>query len=371
MNEIPLVDLIAQYQGIKDEINAAILGVINSGSFVLGKELEEFEGKFAKYLKVKYCVGVASGTDALILSLKSLGVGAGDEVISTPMTFVSTAEAIAVCGARPVFVDIDYKTGNIDPNQIEKAVNKKTKVIIPVHLYGMPAEMDQILRIAKINKLKVVEDAAQAHGALYKGKNAGTMGEMGIFSFYPSKNLGAYGDAGCIVTNRCKLAEEVGLLRNHGRRDKYVHEKLGYGSRLDNLQAAILLVKLRHIEKWTESRRRIAEKYKVLLEQAGLDLFYEPGQVKHVYHIYPVKVDRKRDMILERLKKKGVYCGIHYPIPLHLQPAFKYLKYRKGDFPMSEKFASNVLSLPIYPEMTDEQVETVARYLLQSIRHGA
>ena len=365
---IPFVDLKAQYDSIKDEIDNAIQNVLNTTSFIMGEELKKFEEEFARFCNVKYAIGVANGSDALILALRACGIGKGDEVITVPHTFISTTEAISNVGGKVVFVDIDPKTYTIDVTKIEEKINERTKAIIPVHLYGQPADMDPIMRLAKKYNLKVIEDAAQAHGAEYKGEKVGSIGDVGCFSFYPGKNLGAYGDAGMVVTNSEEIAEKVKLLRNHGRiTKKYEHEIEGYSSRLDNLQAAILRVKLRYLNKWNESRRENAKKYNELLNNiAGIITPYEAGYAKHVYHLYVIGVEKeRRDKLREELKSKGVATGIHYPIPQHLQPAYSYLGYKEGDFPVTEKASQEILSLPIFAELTDEQIEEIVEVVIK------
>ena len=356
---IPLVDLKAQYLSVKSEIDEAIQRVINSSRFILGEEVEAFEQEFAAFCGANHCVGVASGTASLHLALLACGIEPGDDVITTPFTFIATAEAISHAGAKPVFVDIDHRSYNIEPTKIEAAITERTKAIIPVHLYGQPADMDQITELARRYELKVVEDAAQAHGAEYKGRRVGTSGDVACFSFYPGKNLGAYGDGGAVVTNDAKIAERVRMLRDHGRRMKYEHLEIGYGERLDALQAAILRVKLRRLDEWNEQRRQKCEVYRQLLKDLDLTLPTELDQVKSVYHLFVVRV-AQRDELQEYLRSKRISVGIHYPIPLHLQPAFAHLGYSKGDFPVAETATREVLSLPIYPELTQEQVELVA-----------
>lgn len=361
--KIPLVDLYAQYQAIKPEIDAAIERVIQNSSYILGPEVKTFEKNFAALSGTKEAVGTDSGTAALHLALLLLDVGPGDEVITTTHTFIATAEVVSLTGARPVLVDIDPRTYNLDPEKVEAAITPRTKVLLPVHLYGQPAEMDPLLDIARRHKLRVIEDAAQAHGSTYRGKPAGSMGDVGCFSFYPGKNLGAYGDGGMLVTNDTELAERARMLRNHGRRDKYEHQIVGYGYRLDALQAAILDVKLKHLPQWNERRRAHAAYYTKLL--SGLDLVtpFEPEHLCGVYHLYVVAAP-KRDALLEHLKTRGVQAGIHYPIPLHLQPVYQNLGYRRGDFPEAERAADQILSLPMYPELTNEQIE----YVVEAIK---
>jgi dTDP-4-amino-4,6-dideoxygalactose transaminase len=357
---IPLVDLKAQYASIKPEIDAAIQRVITNTSFILGKEVSEFEKNFAAFCQAQHCVGTDSGTAALHLALLLCDVKPGDEVITTTHTFIATAEVISVIGAKPVFVDIDPRTYNIDPQQIERAITPRTKAIIPVHLYGQPAEMDAILAIARKHNLRVIEDAAQAHGAEYRGKRAGSMGDIACFSFYPGKNLGAYGDAGAIVTNNAELAECARLLRNHGRRDKYEHLIVGYGYRLDALQAAILGAKLPHLDAWNARRRAIADYYTELLTNTDVITPYVPPHITPIYHIYCIR-HKNRDGLQKHLQARGIETGIHYPIPLHLQPVYQNLGYKVGDFPNAEKAANEILSLPIYPELTDAQVEMIVQ----------
>jgi dTDP-4-amino-4,6-dideoxygalactose transaminase len=351
---IPLVDLKAQYQALKPEMDAAMQRVVNNTSFILGKEVAEFEKNFAAFSHAQYCVGTDSGTAALHLALLICGVQPGDEVITTTHTFIATAEVISVIGAKPVLVDIDPRTYNIDPNLIERAITPRTRAIIPVHLYGQPAEMDPILGIAHKHHLAVIEDAAQAHGAEYRGRRAGSMADIACFSFYPGKNLGAYGDGGAITTNNAEFAERARMLRDHGRRDKYSHQIVGYGYRLDALQAAVLGVKLPHLDAWNARRRAIADCYNGLLSGTDYVTPYVPSHITPIYHIYCIRA-RNRDGLLKHLKERGIDAGIHYPIPLHLQPVYENLGYHPGDFPHAEKAASEILSLPIYPELTDAQ----------------
>lgn len=355
---IPLVDLKAQYQAIKPEIDAAMQRVVNNTQFILGKEVAEFEKNFAAYCSAKHCVGTDSGTAALHLALIICGIKPGDEVITTGHTFVATAEVISLTGARPVFVDIDPRTYNIDPNALERAITPRTRAIIPVHLYGQPAEMDPILEIARQHNLFVIEDAAQAHGAEYRGRRAGSMGAIACFSFYPGKNLGAYGDAGALVTNDDDLAARARMLRDHGRKEKYEHQIVGYGYRLDALQAAILGAKLPHLDVWNARRREIADYYTELFSNTDLVLPYVPPHITPAYHLYVVRA-KNRDALQKHLKERSIEAGIHYPIPLHLQPVYKNLGYKPGDFPHTEKAANEVLSLPMYPELTEAQINRV------------
>lgn len=357
---IPLVDLQAQYRVIGDEVDAAIRRVISATSFILGPEVATFEKAFAAYCGAEHCVGVSSGTAALELALRALGVGAGDEVITTAHTFIATAEAISAVGAVPVFVDIDPVTFNLDPGLVEQAITPQTRAVMPVHLYGQPANMTRINQIAREHGLWVIEDAAQAHGALWNGQRPGVLGDVACFSFYPGKNLGAYGDAGAVVTNRAEVAEKVRLLRNHGRRDKYVHEEIGFGERLDALQAAILGAKLPHLEGWTAARNRLAERYSQLLADVEIDLPQVAPEARHAWHLYVVRTPR-RDELLRHLHAQGIGAGVHYPLPLHLQPAYAALGGGPGDLPVTEAVAETCLSLPLYPEMTDEQQDRVVQ----------
>jgi dTDP-4-amino-4,6-dideoxygalactose transaminase len=361
---IPLVDLKAQYASIAPEIDAAIARVIASTSFIGGAEVRQFEAAFAEFQGAPRCVGIASGTAALYLALKVLGVGAGDEVITTPHTFIATVEPIEALGAVPVFVDIDPRTFNLDVSAVEAAITPRTRAILPVHLYGQMAPMDALCAIAGRHRLAVIEDAAQAHGASWKGKRAGSWGHIACFSFYPGKNLGAYGDGGAICTHDQALADQIAKLRDHGRASKYAHDIIGYGERLDALQAAILGAKLPHLADWTAARQRIAARYDALLEGApAICTPYRDPAGEHVWHIYCVAVSGDRDGILAALRARGVEAGVHYPLPLHLQPALAHLGYREGDFPITEQAARTILSLPIYPEMTDAQIEHVAAAL--------
>lgn len=361
--QVPLVDLKAQYHRIGAEMDAAIHRVVQNTSFIMGKEVRDFEEAFAAYCGARHCVGVSSGTAALHLALLAAGVGPGDEVITTPFTFIATVEAILMAGARPILVDIDPRTYTLDPAKLEDAITPHTKAVLPVHLYGQPADMDAIRDIAGRHGMWVVEDAAQAHGAEYKGKRTGTLGDIAGFSFYPGKNLGAYGDAGAVVTDDDALAERVRMLRDHGRRSKYEHEVPGFGERLDALQAAILGAKLPHLEAWTEARREHARAYAERLAGAGLVLPQEMPGTRMVYHLFVVRVRADRDAISAALKAQGIDTGVHYPIPLHLQPALRYLGYSAGDFPESERAAQEVLSLPLYPELTEEQIDYVSHHL--------
>ena len=320
-------------------------------------------------MQVKHAIGVSSGTDALTLALHAAGVGAGDEVITTPYTFFATAEPVTYFQAKPVFVDVEADTLNISPNAIEAAITPRTKVIIPVHLFGQPADMDAIMAIAEAHNLVVIEDAAQAHGAEVAGKRVGNHGHMATYSFYPSKNLGAYGDAGMLTTNDDHYGELLRKLRNHGRVAKYEHDMIGYGARLDALQAAILGVKLRYLEEWTEARRKLVERYNAAFANVdGIIPLDERENLRHVYHMYVVRVPGKRNALLSRLKEDKIGSGVYYPIPNHLQPAFRYLEYEPGDLPISEQAAAETLALPLYAEMTDEQQERVIETVLKTLQ---
>jgi dTDP-4-amino-4,6-dideoxygalactose transaminase len=363
---IPLVDLKAQYRAHKGEIDAAIQDIIDNTSFIMGPKLKQFEDDFAAFCRAKHALGVGSGTEALQMAFLALGVGPGDEVITASHTFFATAEMLGHLGARPIFVDIDLGTYNIDPDKIEAAITPRTKALLPVHLYGQPAEMDAILEIAAKYGLPVIEDAAQAHGAEYKGRRVGSMGRIACFSFYPGKNLGAYGDAGAVVTDDDELADKVRILRDHGRYEKYEHLTEGWPARMDTLQSAVLRAKLPHLEEWNEARRRHAARYNELLADLDVVRPYEPEHVRAVYHLYVIRVDR-RDEVLRELNGRGIGAGIHYPIPLHLQPAYKYLGYKRGDLPLTEEAADQVLSLPMYPELTEEQVQEVVGALRELV----
>ena len=366
---IPLVDLKVQYYSIKEEIDKAIQNVIFNTSFIMGQELTEFEQEFAQFCNTKYAIGVANGSDALFLALKACDIKEGDEVITTPHTFIATTEAISQVGGKVVFVDINPITYTIDVEKIEDKINKNTKAIIPVHLYGQTADMDLLLKLAREYNLKIIEDAAQAHGAEYKGKRAGSIGDIGCFSFYPGKNLGAYGDAGMVTTNNKELANKVKLLRNHGRIEKkYKHSIEGYSSRMDNLQAAVLRVKLKYLEIWNDKRRENAQKYNELMQDVhGITVPFEADYAKHVYHLYVIKVNRERDKLIEALKRNGIASGVHYPIPLHMQPAYSGLGYREGDFPFTEKASESIISLPLYPELTGDQINNIVKTIKDSI----
>jgi dTDP-4-amino-4,6-dideoxygalactose transaminase len=356
---IPFVDLHAQYRGIKAEVDAAIQGVLDSCQFTLGSEVAAFEAEFARYCGASFGIGVNTGTSALHLALLAADVGPGDEVISVPFTFVATASAIAYTGAKPVFVDIDPQRFTMDPAAIEAAITPRTKAILPVHLYGQPADMDAILAIANRHGLVVVEDACQAHGAEIDGRRVGGLGHLGCFSFYPGKNLGAYGEGGMVVTGDPALNRRIRMLRDWGAEKKYEHVVKGYNYRLEGLQAAVLRVKLRYLEGWTEARRVAARRYDALLAAHDVELPLHAEGVRHVHHLYVVRC-RDRQHLQAGLDARGIQSGVHYPYPIHLLPAFAELGHRLGDFPEAERAAREVLSLPMFPELTAEQGTEVA-----------
>lgn len=356
---VPFVDLKAQYQSIKTEVDAAIARVIENTAFIQGREVAAFETAFANYVSANFCVAVNSGTAAIQLALMACGIHAGDEVIVPSYSFFATAEAVSILGAKPVFVDIDGTAYNIAVSELESAITSHTRAIIPVHLYGQPADLDPILAIAARHNLHVIEDAAQAHGAEYKGRRVGALGQAGCFSFYPSKNLGAYGEAGAIVTNDEGLAQQLRLLRDHGSTSKYQHEIVGYNFRMEEIQAAVLNVKLPHLDRWNNLRRAHATSYGELLTGANLVLPREMDYARHVYHVYAIQSER-RDELQRELSAAGVQTGIHYPIPIHLQPAYKSLGYQRGQLPATEALCERVLSLPMFPELTDAQQSHIA-----------
>ncbi len=362
--KIDFFTLKRQYESIKEEIKEPMDKVLRSGGFILGEDVALFEKEFADYCGMKYGIGVNSGTDALFLACLACGIGKGDEVITIPYTYIATTLGISMTGARPVFVDIDEKTYNIDVSKIEKAITKRTKAILPVHLYGHPADMDPLMEIAKKHNLKVIEDCAQAHGALYKNKKVGSFGDTSCFSFYPTKNLGAFGDGGMVLTNSEAIKEKVLLFRDYGRKGRYEHVLKGYNSRLDTLQAAILRVKLKHLDKWNEERRQNAALYTKLFKEKKADIIfpYESSHVRHVYHLYVVRI-KNRKGVMEGLAEKGVRTLIHYPIPIHLQEAYRDLSYKKGDFPISEKCCEEILTLPMYPELPAKDIKYVVDLL--------
>ncbi len=360
MQAIPFVDLKAQYQTLKKEMDQAILDLVGSTQFILGEDVTRFEQEFSAYCGVKHTVAVSSGTEALILALRALEIGPGDEVIVPANTFIATALAVSYVGATPVLVDADDQNYNMDPEYVVRAITVKTKAIMPVHLYGQPADMTPLLKIAKEHKLFIVEDACQAHGAAYKGKRVGGIGDIAAFSFYPGKNLGAYGDGGAVTTNNKKLFDRVTLLHNYGQKKKYHHLVKGTNSRLDTLQASILRVKLPHLDGWNSRRQEIATIYAQGLANLPITLPVTDKNRTHVFHIYAI-LTPKRDKLQQHLSEKGISAQIHYPVPIHLQKAYAELLHGKGDFPVSEYLATHELSLPMYAEMTDRQVQTVIK----------
>jgi len=360
---IPFVDLKTQYLSIKGEVDAAIQGVLNSCQFTLGSEVAEFEKEFAAYCESAHGIGVNTGTSALHLALLAAGVGHGDEVITVPFTFMATVSAIDYTGATPVFVDIDPQTFTMDVSQIEAAITERTKAIIPVHLYGQPADMDPIMAIARKHGLVVIEDACQAHGAEYKGRRVGSIGDLGCFSFYPGKNLGAYGEGGMVVTSNPEFTRTIRMLRDWGAEKKYHHVLKGFNFRLEGMQGAVLRVKLRHLEAWTEARRNAAATYDALFAGTPVVAPKEADYARHVYHLYVVRTTQ-RQAWQDALNAQGIQSGIHYPTPVHLLPAFADLGHRAGQFPHSEQAANEVLSLPMFPELTRAQCEEVARAVI-------
>jgi dTDP-4-amino-4,6-dideoxygalactose transaminase len=366
--QVPFLNLRAAHDALRGEINSAIQEVIDASAFAGGSFVAKFEQEFAAYCRAKYAVGLGHGTEALWVVLLAKGVGPGDEVITVPSTFMATAEAISFCGAKPVFVDIDEETYTMNPALVEKAITRKTKAIIPVHLFGQVADMDPILEIARRHGLFVLEDACQAHGAEYKGRRAGAIGLAGAFSFYPGKNLGAIGEAGATTTNDTEVKEYMEKFRDHGQRKKYHHNLIGWNARMDGIQGAVLSIKLKHLERATEARRAHAALYNTLLaDEKKLILPREAKDRRHVYHLYAVRA-RRRDAIIEALAKVGVHCGIHYPIPVHLQEAYSGIGLGKGSFPVAERCAEEFISLPMFPELTRDQIETVVRELKIALR---
>ncbi len=360
MNQpIPYLDLPAQMRPLRKEIDAVIAKTLDNCSFCLGPDVVQFENDFARYCGAQHGIGFNSGTSALHVAMLLLNVGAGDEVITTPHTFVATSWAISYVGAKPVYVDIDDQTFTMDPKLVERAITPRTKAVMPVHLYGQPCDLDPLLEICRKHKLPLVEDAAQAHGAKYRGKVVGTFGAMSGFSFYPGKNLGAYGEGGALVTNSQPYAARARSLREHGSTQRYFHDEVGFNYRMEGIQGAVLGVKLRHLEKWTQGRRRVAQRYNELLAGTPLQLPREADYAESVYHCYVVRHPR-RDDLKKHLEAQKISCALHYPLPLHLQKCYASLGYHQGDFPVAEKAARECLSLPIYPELTDEQIEIVA-----------
>lgn len=356
--KINFVDLNRQYQEIKREVDETIKRVLNSSQFILGTECEEFEKEFAKFCGVKFAIGVGSGLSALELGMRALGIGPGDEVITPANSFIASASSISFTGAKPVLVDCREDTFNIDVEKAEKVITIKTKAIMPVHLFGQVADMDAVLKVAKKYKLYVVEDACQAHGASFKGKKAGSFGDVAAFSFYPGKNLGAYGDGGMVVTNNKKIAEKVRMLRNYGQKEKYKHLLLGWNSRLDNLQAAILRVKLRKLKDWNAKRLENVKAYNEFLKNVPVKLPKIFPDYGHVFHLYVIRT-KEREKLAKRLWENGISTQMHYPIPIHLQPAYENLGYKNGDFPVTERLADEILSLPMFPQLRPSEINYI------------
>lgn len=356
--KVPFMDLGSQNRPLHSELTACFERVVERSSFILGPEVERFERDFASYLKVGDCVAVNSGTAALQLVLQALAIGEGDEVITVPNTFIATAEAITAVGARPVFVDVTPTSYTMEPEHAEQAITGRTRAILPVHLYGQPADMDPLLEIARLHRLALVEDACQAHGAEYKGHKAGALGTAGCFSFYPSKNLGGCGEGGAIVTNDSELASRIRLLRNHGSVSKYEHSIAGYNFRMEALQAAFLAVKLKHLDQWNNRRRALAAQYTDSFRASEVMPPTEMAYARHVYHLYVIQADH-RDALRHELMEKGIETGLHYPLPLHLQQAYQSLGYHRGDFPVCERLADRIMSLPMFPELSPRAVEHI------------
>ncbi len=364
-NRIPLVDLNAQYRSIKDEIDPAFGLILKNSSFIKGEFVKKFESSFAEYCNTKACVGVGNGTDALTLTLRALGIGPGDEVITVAHTFIATAEAISHVGATPVFIDICDDTLLINPELIESAITSKTKAIIPVHLYGNPCEMDHILDVAYDHDLRVIEDAAQAHGARWKGTRIGSLGDAACFSFYPGKNLGAYGDGGAVVSNDGELIEKIRMIADHGRKEKYIHEIIGVNSRLDAIQAAVLSVKLKYLDSWNQFRRDHAVQYLNELSSLPIKTLKIRPDAEPVWHLFPIQL-KNRDQFRKKLEKNGIETGIHYPLPVHKQPA--YFHYNRKTLPITESVADEVLSLPMYPELEADSIQTICSCIQKILR---
>ena len=358
--KVPFLDLKAQYESIRNEIGTTLQQVLDKTAFAGGPFVEKFEKEFASFCQCDFAIGVGSGTDALWMVLLGMGIGEGDEVITTPNTFIATAEAISFSGAIPVFVDIDERTYTMNPDLLERAITPKTKAVIPVHLFGQMADMERIMQIAQTHGLFVVEDACQAHGAEYKQRRAGSIGDAGCFSFYPGKNLGAYGEAGAIVTINAELAEKMRMFRDHGQAKKYYHSIIGWNARMDGFQGAVLSVKLKHLPAWNEARRKNAQLYdELLIDVDNVIAPVEADCAKHIYHIYAIRT-KNRDVLISTLAERDIFCGIHYPIPIHLQEPYKFLGHEKGSFPIAERCAEELVSLPMFPELSQEQIERVS-----------
>ncbi len=359
MQKIPLIDLGIQHKDLESELMEAMNRVLRSSAFILGEDVDRFEEEFAKYCNAKYCVGLDNGTSALELGMRALGIGVGDEVVTPVNSFIASSSAISMTGATPVWADCDPKTYNINSLEIEKKITKKTKAIMPVHLYGQPGDMKKILYISKKYKLHVIEDACQAHGALYDGKRVGSLGAFAAFSFYPGKNLGAFGDAGILVTNDREIYETVKKMRNYGQSRKYHHDFIAWNRRLDSIQAAILRVKLKYLDVWNMKRTQHAKLYNELLKNTKVVVPYLDPSAVHVYHQYVIQVNNRTNL-QKYLKTRGISTGIHYPIPIHLQKAYKFLGGKRGDFPVAEEHASKLLSLPMYPQLAEEKIYYIA-----------
>jgi dTDP-4-amino-4,6-dideoxygalactose transaminase len=366
---VPVLDLRAQYAGLREEVDRAVREVLDGSAYVLGPKVAAFEEAFAAYLGVRHCVGVNSGTSALHLALLGAGVGPGDEVITVPMTFIATSWAVSYAGATPVYVDVDPVTYTLDPSQVERRITARTKAILPVHLYGQPADLGPLLDIGRRHGIPVIEDAAQAHGAEYRGQKAGTLGLCGCFSFYPGKNLGAYGEAGAVVTDDDGIAARLRALRDHAQEKRYHHNEIGFNYRMDGLQGAVLGVKLNYLEGWTEARRALAARYRALLAELPLRLPTEAEGRRHVWHLFVV-LHPRRDELQKMLQDRGVGTGLHYPIPLHLQKAYRHLGHQAGDFPVAERVGRECLTLPLFPEMTAGQQERVTEQLADCLRRA-
>jgi dTDP-4-amino-4,6-dideoxygalactose transaminase len=364
---VGVIDLHTQYQSLREEVVQALQDVADSTLYVLGPKVAEFERAFAEYVGARHCVGVNSGTSALHLALICAGVGKGDEVITVPMTFIATSWAVSYVGADPVFVDVDPATYTMDVDLVEKQITRKTKALLPVHLYGQPADMAPLQELSRSYGIPIIEDAAQAHGARYRGRPAGSMGLCGCFSFYPGKNLGAYGEGGAVVTDDDDIAARLRALRDHAQSSRYQHDEIGFNYRMDGFQGAVLGIKLKHLERWTEARRLLAARYKELLGDLPLQLPAEAPDRRHVWHLFVV-LHRERDRLREELEKRGIVTSLHYPMPVHLQKAYRYLRYRVGDFPVAERIARECMSLPLYPEMTTAQQDRVVEALREAVR---
>lgn len=366
--KVKYLDLQAQYQTIKKEIDEAIKDVIDSSAFILGKAVDDFENQFASYCQTDHAIGVNNGTNAVMLALKALGIGPGDEIITAANTFVATLAAIVHAGARPVLVDVDPETANMDPQLLKLAISTRTRAIVPVHLYGRLCDMAAISQIASKNNVSIIEDAAQAHGATIDGRRAGSFGMAAAFSFYPGKNLGAFGEAGAIVTSDERINRMTRTLRDHGSSDKNVHKYVGYNARMEGLQGAVLGIKLKHLDRWITARRKIAARYNSLLKEVPVKTPSMTEESSHVFHCYVIECEQ-RDELREFLAKREIPTLIHYPIPVHLQKAYTFLDYRQGDFPVAEKMAQEIISLPIYPELCREEVEYVAGVIAEFFKH--